>query len=586
MHTAADRCELIVQGPELLSPNTLRLASLKGRGIDATNLTLIRNDNYLAAAAAAGVSYIWPAAAGAPPAQGAIDPNRWPAWLIAVVVVVALLALAAAFFAAVVAWVHHGRTSGAARASSRGGSKDVQGTAPGRMEGGGTTGSSGAGLRWGGSGAGSDTENAVMASNFRGGSSNGNVRTQGSSRSNSTVPSPAAVGGLGDVHDLESGKVATCPVASSAALVPVVTARLANARTGSSSMNSSVLQSLRQQQADGPGWQRVHNVISSMSTRLQHRRLQLQTGSSSSAQVRGGGPRSPGVAKQLRQHEPGQQPPHDTDHQQQQQLPLTAAVAAGDHTLSPSAPPPAAAVGIPTAAPTGPSPALGSPHGGHLMTYGQLSSSSSMATSSCADPGRLGRDVQLLEVIGCGSFGTVYRAAWRGRTVAVKLVHVPKSSGYLLQGWGRKGVGQALAEQLKDESDASQDKAERMALMEAVVSMSMQHPNIVRVFRYEVHPLAGDMLDRGARGVLQRMGVGGSGVRWREGCGGEQQEDDSLGWELRLVMEYCAQVRRGEELGGGGRGRGYCDQARGVGEREGEGDQEDKVQGPVPSVIP
>jgi len=133
----------------------------------------------------------------------------------------------------------------------------------------------------------------------------------------------------------------------------------------------------------------------------------------------------------------------------------------------------------------------------------------------------------------------VYRAAWRGKTVAVKLVHVPKSSGELLHGWGDKGVGKAVADQLREESNYSQDKAERMALIEAVVSMSMQHPNIVRVFRYEVHPLAGDALGTG-------VGAVGKGLRpgRRPATGAaeqEQLEDDSLGWELRLVMEYCSQ---------------------------------------------
>jgi hypothetical protein len=264
----------------------------------------------------------------------------------------------------------------------------------------------------------------------------------------------------------------------------------------------------------GTGWQRVHHAISAMSVQLQRRRLNLLTGSTS-AFGRPKEGRSTGWQQELVQRG---QPLHSGNCPQQAEL-QTQKHTFGDEDPSLAAPPCPAPVG-------------------GVSPYGASVVESNVA--SCAESGRLGSELQLLEVVGCGSFGTVYRAAWRGKTVAVKLVHVPKSSGELLHGWGDKGVGKALADQLRDESKMSQDKAERMALIEAVVSMSMQHPNIVRVYRYEIHPLSAEAWDSG---LCQRHKGVKPGALARGASEGLQQEVNSLGWELRLVMEYCSQVR-------------------------------------------
>jgi hypothetical protein len=60
---------------------------------------------------------------------------------------------------------------------------------------------------------------------------------------------------------------------------------------------------------------------------------------------------------------------------------------------------------------------------------------------------------------------SVYRACWRGRCVAVKLLHLP-ADGI------RSGSNSAAAKH---------SSRERMAVMEAVVSITMSHPNIVQV---------------------------------------------------------------------------------------------------------
>lgn len=74
--------------------------------------------------------------------------------------------------------------------------------------------------------------------------------------------------------------------------------------------------------------------------------------------------------------------------------------------------------------------------------------------------------LQLVQEIGRGSFASVYKALWRGRVVAVKLVQLPCSG-----------------------NDARQQAAARMAVMETVVTTTMSHPNIVQVYTYNLKPL-------------------------------------------------------------------------------------------------
>jgi len=94
---------------------------------------------------------------------------------------------------------------------------------------------------------------------------------------------------------------------------------------------------------------------------------------------------------------------------------------------------------------------------------------------------------------------------------------------------------------------------QQMAIMEAVVSSTMCHPNVVQVFTY--------MLDALAVAPASSAGASGS----REGSGGQQEYGTNMGiqlqgttlssdgepgastvppvagWELKLVMEYCDQ---------------------------------------------
>jgi hypothetical protein len=96
--------------------------------------------------------------------------------------------------------------------------------------------------------------------------------------------------------------------------------------------------------------------------------------------------------------------------------------------------------------------------------------------SAAVSPGDAGADaadkpvapseLQILGLIGRGSFASVFRAIWRGRCVALKVVQLPASAA---------GDG---------DDDLSALQRERMAVMEAVISATMSHPNVVQV-RFE-----------------------------------------------------------------------------------------------------
>ncbi|WIA15144.1 hypothetical protein OEZ85_001831 [Tetradesmus obliquus] len=147
--------------------------------------------------------------------------------------------------------------------------------------------------------------------------------------------------------------------------------------------------------------------------------------------------------------------------------------------------------------------------------------------------------LQLLEMLGQGSCGCVYLANWRGKRVAVKVMHLPANAllgpqGLELaanahQGSDKPGEEQdpELLRQRRRARVMQQNSAPHMAIMEAVLSSAMSHPNVVQVYTYMLNPLT---RTGGANGAAGSPGA----TSWPKG-------QDIAGWELKLIMEYCSE---------------------------------------------
>lgn len=101
-------------------------------------------------------------------------------------------------------------------------------------------------------------------------------------------------------------------------------------------------------------------------------------------------------------------------------------------------------------------------------------------TATGPEGGTAGETLQLQSVIGTGSFGSVYLSNWRGKRVAVKVMHL--QSNALIDGEGASGRhSQDYTEEQQRERiqrQRAQNSPPHMAIMEAVVSSTMSHPNV------------------------------------------------------------------------------------------------------------
>ncbi len=96
-------------------------------------------------------------------------------------------------------------------------------------------------------------------------------------------------------------------------------------------------------------------------------------------------------------------------------------------------------------------------------------------------------------------------------------------------------------------------KRERMAIMEAAISSSLSHPNLVQTFTYSLSPIRDTSSTVVAGGVSPSAeGIVGSGYRvFGDASGASSPDSNSLeprdpgplpqfsGFEVRLVLEYC-----------------------------------------------
>ncbi|PNH10405.1 putative serine/threonine-protein kinase [Tetrabaena socialis] len=128
-------------------------------------------------------------------------------------------------------------------------------------------------------------------------------------------------------------------------------------------------------------------------------------------------------------------------------------------------------------------------------------------------------DLEVHAVLGLGSYGVVYNGMWRGLPVAVKTLVVPAAA--------------AGVEGLPGLAGSRDARTRQRAVLEAAISLSMSHPNVVATFAYELKPLVqqpspGSTPNRGSESIS-----GGD----RGGAARCVEEAD--GHKLYIVQELC-----------------------------------------------
>ena len=183
-------------------------------------------------------------------------------------------------------------------------------------------------------------------------------------------------------------------------------------------------------------------------------------------------------------------------------------------------------------------------------------------SQTLAAPPRHGQpqQLQIVETLGSGTFGTVFRARWHGSEVAVKLVQLPAT---LVGGPGAAGGGDGNGGAGGGAAGAFASARERMAIQEAAISTTMTHPSIVSLYCIGLRPVhagqqpdgdgsggAGDGPDADANSS-DGGGADGSGaappVRRLGSSGGAGGAGDAangvvVAWELQLSESEAPQI--------------------------------------------
>eukprot|EP00873_Tetraselmis_striata_P034143 jgi/Tetstr1/454407/TSEL_041308.t1 len=124
-------------------------------------------------------------------------------------------------------------------------------------------------------------------------------------------------------------------------------------------------------------------------------------------------------------------------------------------------------------------------------------------------------DVTVQELLASGGNARVYRALWRGATVAQKRIQLPSSLSAL-------------------------QKKKTSLAMEAAISTSMSHPNVVHTYHWEMVPIRKSMAASMSEKRVARTSTAPN-LKGRVDGTDEEIEDENeiVMWEMRIIQEFC-----------------------------------------------
>ncbi|GAX74261.1 hypothetical protein CEUSTIGMA_g1710.t1 [Chlamydomonas eustigma] len=175
----------------------------------------------------------------------------------------------------------------------------------------------------------------------------------------------------------------------------------------------------------------------------------------------------------------------------------------------------------------------GSASDGHIVAAARHSTRAQMMQNvrlhvSEGEEESSGGNIQLLELLGQGTFGKVFQGIWRGTIVAVKSM--------------------VMSSQMN-----GAEKRERMAIMEAAISSSLSHPNIVQTYTYSLRPINTDKSSATVRSAdtAGRSSADSVAVQYALTDSLQHSAKDVFldsgedaaahfgGFEVQLVLEFC-----------------------------------------------